>query len=257
MSRNAARFDALRAQGYEGDLSTMTMAWLRDNGATSPQYNDAWHEFLQAQLQPVVPPGPNIYVNPTLAGGAASGPIDGSNPPDNHTIGFNTANSGPHAAGWEMNPEGDTGRCYLAYSLQGNNPGLSVGDIIRLSVDIEQVTGLGTNALSASAVSGLILGNNDSFVEAGERRIVTLEAEIDDETYTAQLRMGTGVTNNRTEHWIIYQPSRLEVVLPPPPVIEFPGTLNDLWFQLLGEWGYEGALNDRDYAFWLAGGLAP
>lgn len=43
------RFATLRGLGYAGTTSDMLLAWLLDNGASSPQITDAWSEFLAAK----------------------------------------------------------------------------------------------------------------------------------------------------------------------------------------------------------------
>ena len=43
-----ARFESLRAQGFEGATSDMLLLWLQANGATSPAIPDAWAEMLAA-----------------------------------------------------------------------------------------------------------------------------------------------------------------------------------------------------------------
>lgn len=45
---NDAKFEALRALGFTGAISDMTLQWLQDNGATSGAISDAWHEALFA-----------------------------------------------------------------------------------------------------------------------------------------------------------------------------------------------------------------
>jgi hypothetical protein len=47
---NDAKFDALRTQLFTGAMPEMTLAWLQDNGATSPSLTDAWPEMLAAKL---------------------------------------------------------------------------------------------------------------------------------------------------------------------------------------------------------------
>ena len=44
----------------------------------------------------------------------------------------------------------------------------------------------------------------------------------------------------------------LDIVLAAPT-----GNQNDDWFYLLGTEGHTGQINDREYAFWLAGGILP
>ena len=41
-----SKFEALRAQGFTGSMSDMTLQWLQANGATSNQIPDAWNEVL-------------------------------------------------------------------------------------------------------------------------------------------------------------------------------------------------------------------
>lgn len=38
----------------------------------------------------------------------------------------------------------------------------------------------------------------------------------------------------------------------PPPTPPTPYQRNDWWYAYLGDLGYEGSLNDRELAFWLA-----
>jgi hypothetical protein len=146
-----------------------------------------------------------------LEGGAASGPVDGSNPPTAHTIGFNTVDSGPIAGGWEMNPGGASGRSFLAYAVHTNNPGLDVDTLLRVEYDVEVVGagGDGVLVLSYSALTGITVLASDRFVAPGERRIVWAIFRIDDPSYTIQIRVGTGVTTTRTEHTIVYGPCKL------------------------------------------------
>mgnify|MGYP003670109164 FL=1 len=47
-----AKWDALRAQNFNGAMSDMTLQWLQANGATSPDITTAWYEMLGAQLGP-------------------------------------------------------------------------------------------------------------------------------------------------------------------------------------------------------------
>lgn len=52
---------------------------------------------------------------------------------------------------------------------------------------------------------------------------------------------GSGPLNDRERAWLIGQGVS-------------PGPLNDMWMRYLGGIGYDGALNDRLYQFWAAGG---
>ena len=116
---NDAKFAALRAQGYTGAMSDMTLQWLQANGATSNSISDAWLEMLVAQgIAPNTHRGdgwydylglrgytgsindrelafwldggvitiiPNLYVNSEFEGG-----VDNTTPPTAHTAIFNT-----------------------------------------------------------------------------------------------------------------------------------------------------------------------
>ena len=44
-----AKFAKLRGLGKTGAINDMTLAWLQDGGATSPQITDAWVEWLAIQ----------------------------------------------------------------------------------------------------------------------------------------------------------------------------------------------------------------
>lgn len=46
---NDAKYTALGAQGYTGNINERELKWLQANGATSHQLNDARREFLRAQ----------------------------------------------------------------------------------------------------------------------------------------------------------------------------------------------------------------
>ena len=41
-----SKFEKLRSLGYTGSINEMTLAWLHDNGASSPSLPDAWIEYL-------------------------------------------------------------------------------------------------------------------------------------------------------------------------------------------------------------------
>lgn len=45
-----AKFDGLRAQGFTGSISDMTLQWLQANGATSDNITDAWREMLTSKI---------------------------------------------------------------------------------------------------------------------------------------------------------------------------------------------------------------
>jgi hypothetical protein len=46
---NDIRFKALGDQGFTGSFNDRTLKWLKANGATSGNINDAWHQMLSAQ----------------------------------------------------------------------------------------------------------------------------------------------------------------------------------------------------------------
>ena len=124
-SLSDARFDALRALGHTGAVSDMLLQWLQANSG------------LDAS---------NMYLNPQLAGGAASGPIAGDNPPDDHGLGFNTTTGVPEDIGggnfqWHFNEARDSGRAYLTYDIAINHPGLVIGTNYRIRWLARNLTG--------------------------------------------------------------------------------------------------------------------
>jgi len=143
-----------------------------------------------------------LYVNSFLIGGAPSGPVDGNNPPNNHTIGFNTVDSFPESIGadgafkWVMNDAKDTGRCFLQYNLAANNPDWQVGEIYEFTVQVTSDTT--TVAAGTSAVSGLTINNITTTAIAGQTTELKIEITVDSLGYTGQLRYGVGTTTNRS-----------------------------------------------------------
>ena len=146
-------------------------------------------------------PPVNYYVNPELAGGAPSTPGN-SNPPTGHTIGFGTINSQPLDNGdgtfnWQCNQEQASGRTYLAYEISTNNPDLQVGDKVKFIYDVENKSD-STSLLcfTVTGASNVVQTIINSSVPVGQKRTVSLNLEITALPYTAQVRVGTGVTSN-------------------------------------------------------------
>ena len=170
-----------------------------------------------------LPVDESLYVNPELAGGAPSGPSDGNNPPTSHSIGFNTANSHPEDNGdgtftWVCNPDGDSGRTYLGYTVHNHLPALPAGTEILYRVWAERVSGSGgtTAAVAVSGTNDVQIVSNDSSVPNGTTKLCTLRMRTTGPGFTAQLRTGTGVTNNRTEHIRIWGPEIYTNYFEPP-----------------------------------------
>jgi hypothetical protein len=248
-----AKWDSLRAQGFTGAMSDMTLQWLQANGATSDQISDAWLEMLTEQL---TTNAPNLCVNPTLTGGAASGPNDGSNPPTGYSIGFNTVDSGPVTGGWEMNPNKDLGRSYLGYAIFTNHPTVQVGEIyeIRCRIRAGDLSGGGTRTMSISG-NGVTQISHDSNISANSEKECSIRFQINADGTNAQVRMGVGVTTNQTDHLTMLSP--VEFIDPALEVLPSSSQRNSMWYELLGRLGYEGQLNDREFAFWSDGGVPP
>jgi hypothetical protein len=169
----------------------------------------------------------NEYVNAAFVGGAASGPSDGNNPPNNHIIGFNTINSAPIDNGdgtfsWEINPLGETGRSYLAYSMADNHPDLRIGDSITLSWKLRDFTGTRTIALTAS--SGSL--NNVDLLYGNQRTVpnslatVQVTATVTELPFEAQFRIGVGPTTDRAEYNVISDPIAFIVDPPDTPTAD-------------------------------------
>jgi hypothetical protein len=217
-----------------------------------------------------------------IAYGAEGSVNKGQNPPTGHTIGFNTAPSYPalrQAGGgfnWVTNPQGLNGRTFLQYELQTQNPGLEVGGEYLFEAFIDSLLGGNTPAASWTGTSGVtILASNLQAGPQGTASRVFAKFRIDDPGYTLQVRVGTGVTTNRSESFRLRDPQLRRVFADPIPAPDDIRTLsdawrymligqtglpsetyhrNDYWYELLGSLGYEGSLNDREYAFWEAGG---
>lgn len=165
----------------------------------------------------VAPSTPNEYLNPELAGGAASGPGAGgaSNPPTNHGIGFNTVDSFPSGNSpfrWEINPSEESGRAFLDYDIAVNHPGLTVGTVLKFQYAVANFSA--ANYGAAIAVSG---DSNVGIEYKGRTAVaqrvseVRVDVTILDPSYAARIRVGVGTTSVRTEHLSVFNP-RLEII---------------------------------------------
>jgi len=245
-----AKWEALR-QNYTGAMSDMTLQWLQANGATSDQISDAWMEVLLSYL-PVVP---ELITNPQLAGGAASSPGN-ENPPTGWLLGFLSTNCAPEDAGdgyfaWRMNPEEANGRGYLYIEL-----GSLVEDNKRYRVEVD-VTNIGQAAagtcLAMTGQANITITDSLVTCPVGIRRICYFEFETGVGA-TGQFRVGAGVTTTSTAAWIVQRPRLFDLDAAGERDI-IGKQRNDLWYDLLGSWGYDGQLNDREFAFWSDGGV--
>ena len=157
-------------------------------------------------------PPVNIYANSALAGGAASGPGPGSNPPTDHTIGFNTADSGPidnldGTFDWDMNPLLASGRGYLTYDFAANNPGLALGDEIEFTWLVTNFSANDFTVLSTPNLTGMTTDFINNRVTGLTTQIVGFLATITDAgTYSSTFRIGLGITSNATNHLRISEP---------------------------------------------------
>jgi hypothetical protein len=231
----------------------MLLAWLHDNGATSPSLPDAWLEMLVAQG---LPPLTNLITNPELAGGAASGPGN-ANPPTGWSLNFNTVTSGPESIGdgmfqWRSNPERDNGRSHLSIDLSS----LMVPDKrMRFEIRMTNVgygINSGSRATATIGATNITLLRTSENVQTGQTGICFYEF-LPSEGATLQVRAGTGVTTNSDVEWITSHPALYD--LEQYEDWDKAGRhRNDLWFRMLGDLGFTGSLNDREHAFWAAGG---
>lgn len=195
----------------------------------------------------------NEYQNAPLLGGAASGPGIGDNSPTAHTIGFNTVNSGPIDNGdgtftWDMNPEQALGRSYLGYDLAANHPVLNVGDVIKFTWVVEELSGFRTLCLTASGTSGVSIVTGNDRTSPNQSTTVDLTVTIEDPSYAATFRVGVGPTTNRRDHMRVSNPiafyeNRVQSDLvmtvetsAPAETFTFPAT-NDGTFDAVIDWG--------------------
>ena len=253
---NDARFAALRGLGFTGATNDMVLAWLK------------------SQL-PVPVTGGNLITNPELAGGAASGPVAGNNPPTGWTLPFNTADSGPVDIGggifeWEMNLAQVAGRCALQRNLADDLVGEPAGTAIVFTVECENPTTANYNvALSNQSSAGLAITGGQS--RAAPLMTQNLQTEFtitDPSILVATIRMGVGTTANNTVGMILRNPGLYRVADTQSPRSSLPdawnsflalqlgaaatGQRNDDWYGYLGSLGHTGSLNDRELQYWLS-----
>lgn len=252
---NDARFVALRGQGFTGATNDMLLEWL------------------QGQL-----PLANLLTNPELAGGAASGPVDGNNPTTGWTRPFNTADSAPVDIGggffeWEMNLAQDNGRCAISRDLADDLGGEVAGAEILFTVECSNPTSRNYSAaLIASTFAGATVTGTVARVRPFSTETLALEFTIDDPaTLRAEIRMGVGTTANNTVGLILRNPALYRSTDARTPRNSLPdawstflalqlgsaatGQRNDDWYTYLGSLGHTGSLNDRELQFWLDGGV--
>lgn len=150
-----------------------------------------------------------IYVNADLSGGAASGPSYGGalNPPDNHVIGFGTADLFPTSqpdgsSFWTFNPLEVSGRAYLSYDLKANNPDLEVGKTYRFELLMRNNSANEYDAfvLLSNATGITVDPNLNSTLQGGETGLVFFEFFVTTTAFTGNLRYGSGTTANATVH---------------------------------------------------------
>lgn len=252
-----ARFTALRELGFTGHVNDMLLAWLQqESGIPSPA---------------------SVYINPELAGGAAS-EAGNVNPPTGHTLGFVTCTGLPIPDGnrfiWRFNDEATTGRCYLNYDLATNHPGLNVGDELTVSYLVHQ-SGLNESpyaaALASGGTSGITILEQQRASQNGVWTRVFYRLRIDDPSYTFGVRVGTGTTSN-SDYTIEVQGPELHIKTSGQAVYPktlpdawramlaskgFTGHRSDAWFAYLGSLGHTGALPDRELQFWATLPPAP
>ena len=170
----------------------------------------------------------SLYVNPQLAGGAASGPdftVNPGQPPTAHTLGFNTVNSRPMPSdpeAWEMNFTGLSGRSYLDYNCFTNNSAdIAVGAVVEVSAEVTTVYAnvaipLCMGVFNLSNVTPLT--PTLSAPPVGETARIAVRFRVDATPWVARIRMGVGLTTvadmgvivRKPEMWIISGP-----VVPP------------------------------------------
>ena len=157
-------------------------------------------------------PEATLYVNPDYAGGGASGPDDGANPPTSHQVVFNTGLSRPEIRRdqtytWITGPNGDTAtRTVLRYMLNSNNV-LTPGDSYRYSVMCERLPDeTGTTLAITSNGAEITVEAMDRDISSGEIKRLFIEFAPNNATPAVSLNAGTGVTTNRTEQYRFWAP---------------------------------------------------
>lgn len=154
---------------------------------------------------------PNLYLNPELAGGSASGPVAGNNPPTNHTIGFNTGNSQPLPLDggrfeWDCNYSEEAGvRTYL--SLQISDLTLEIGTSYLITYEVQYVSG--TSPLLSFGISGTTnLEVEFLNTQASPGGPTTVGAKITPTGpgYAGSTRAGQGITTGSDNRIIVRSP---------------------------------------------------
>jgi hypothetical protein len=170
-----------------------------------------WLINPEALLVKGIPPTPeaSLYVNHLLAGGAASGPVDGNNPPTAHQIGFNTVSSFPEdqqntAFKWILNDAKESGRSFMQYDLAANNPSLEVGSTYVFTVIVK--SDVTTRAVTVSGPTNITVNEITFQAQAGVNTTLEVELTVNDVGYGGSLRYGVGVTTNREERMEVYAP---------------------------------------------------
>ena len=218
----------------------------------------------------------NLYLNPELAGGADSGPIDGDNPPDDHGLGFNTTTGVPEDIGggnfqWHFNEARISGRAYLTYDIGANHPGLVVGTNYRIRWFARNLTG--NNYGAALNFSNVVdMDQVDDHRAAAPNSLTELFIHFRPTSvnYAGIARIGVGTTSNNVVELEIYDPIFVDLdaqalipktipdawktfllTVPPDGLTEENYHRNDWWYNYLGTQGYEGSMNDRELQFWI------
>ena len=247
-----AKFAALRGMGFTGAMPDMELKWLIANG----------------------PQSPNLYLNPELAGGAASGPVAGDFPPDDHGLGFNTTTGIPEAIGggnfqWHFNEARISARAYLTYNIAANHPALVIGTNYRIRWLARNPTGSNYGAaLNLSSVVDIDLVDDHRAAAPNATTELFTEFRVTSGAYAAIARIGVGTTSNNAVELDIFEPTfvNLDTLVPTAKTIPdawrqylafqgfATGNRNDDRFAQLGSLGHTGALADREFKFWLGGG---
>lgn len=205
-------------------LPANAIAWNTDVAFEGQMNFAVWNTDTEKWIAfgvPVIPFGyGGLYVNSFLVGGAQSGPVGGNNPPDAHTIGFNTVESFPESIGtdgafkWVINDAKDAGRSFLQYNLSANNPSLEVGSTYVFTVNV--FSDASTVALGTSGISGITVANITTNAVAGQTVELKLELTVDSLGYAGQLRYGVGTTTNRSDRMEVFGAQLVKKDSPPP-----------------------------------------
>ena len=254
-----AKFAALRAQGFTGAMSDMTLQWLQDAGATSNHVADAWLEMLELQGLPisgqrnglwyaylgvlgytgsindrelqfwlaggVLNPIPNLYVNPEFAGG-----VDDTTPPTAHTTVFNTLgykfiDNGSGVFTVDINDVVATGRLLLQYNTKVNNPTLTVQNLYRISWDV-RATASATFVLATQGITDTTIRTFQNEPALGTWATISAEFTPDTAAWTCNFRIGVGPTTNQTQRLEVRNPRLVDL----GPVSNFSSGFNEGFF---------------------------